>query len=329
MGIESMRKFYFVFFICLSLLITQKSFPELADTVLVRVNGKVITLSELNNYYYALINGKSSQQYAKPTKEQALEVMINNEILFQLAKEKKINISQYDIDQEIKKIRSKSKAASHDDFLKALEQQGIKSLDLLRYEVKKMKSQQNLMGYIIQMGLVDSPAYKELKKIYEENKEDFKEKSKVKISHIFIKVSNDDSYADGEAKEKVAKKITNLLDKKVVTFASMAKKYSEDKQTASRGGVLGWYDKDTLESMSYELAFELEKGQHSDIIWTDKGIHIIKVLNKREGREIDFTEAKKYIQQNILNKKAVEYLNKMLKIKRKTSLVTYLDTKHL
>jgi peptidyl-prolyl cis-trans isomerase SurA len=68
-------------------------------------------------------------------------------------------------------------------------------------------------------------------------------------------------------------------------FAVMAKRYSQD-ATASSGGDLGAsYPRGTFLPAFEEAAFKLKPGEISDVVETDQGFHIIKLIERR-GEEV-------------------------------------------
>jgi peptidyl-prolyl cis-trans isomerase SurA len=71
-------------------------------------------------------------------------------------------------------------------------------------------------------------------------------------------------------------------------FAELAKKYSDDKQSASQGGVLKWFAPTNMISSFSEPAFALKNdGDISPVIRTPFGWHIIKRLERREIPSFD------------------------------------------
>ena len=105
-------------------------------------------------------------------------------------------------------------------------------------------------------------------------------RGEVKVSHIMISLnpkSNNDSIA-----EKKINEIYDLLNSGE-DFSSLAKKYSDDKKSASNGGNLDWFGSNKMYE-SFELAaFNLEeKGDFSNPIKTPAGWHIIR-LNDKKG----------------------------------------------
>ena len=62
------------------------------------------------------------------------------------------------------------------------------------------------------------------------------------------------------------------------SFANLAKQYSID-SSKKRGGDLGFFGRGTMVQEFEKAAFDLEKGQVSNIIKTQFGYHIIKRLD--------------------------------------------------
>ncbi len=102
------------------------------------------------------------------------------------------------------------------------------------------------------------------------------------ISHILIQVNP----SEGSIQEAYTKiyRIKDSLDAGG-DFAELAKQYSEDPGSASRGGDLGFVSRGDLVKEFEEVAFSLDEGEYSDIVQTQFGFHIIQLL-ERQGEKI-------------------------------------------
>ncbi len=101
--------------------------------------------------------------------------------------------------------------------------------------------------------------------------------------HILIKPKSDND-ADLQAIEKLTE-IRDSIVKKVNTFEYYALKYSDDKQTAKFGGLLGTFEKGQLEKSLLKQISNLEEGQISypkrlDIGNGNYGFHIVKLIKR-------------------------------------------------
>lgn len=67
-------------------------------------------------------------------------------------------------------------------------------------------------------------------------------------------------------------------------FGEMARRYSEDLNSARNGGDLGFFSRGTFMADFEEAAFALETGGVSPAVQTDVGLHIIKLEERREDQ---------------------------------------------
>jgi peptidyl-prolyl cis-trans isomerase D len=84
----------------------------------------------------------------------------------------------------------------------------------------------------------------------------------------------------------------------------LAKKYSEDPGTKDKGGDLGWLTQGQTVPEFEKTAFSLDKGKISDLVKTQYGFHIIKVLDKETAHTKPFEEVKDSIKTPLLLSKA-------------------------
>jgi foldase protein PrsA len=133
----------------------------------------------------------------------------------------------------------------------------------------------------------------ELQKYYEQNRNEFLIPEKRRIAHILIDL------------QYTAKEVIKKL-KEGESFEDLAKSYSKDLETAKRGGEVGWIGKGEVLPPIEKAAFSLNSGEVSDLVQTDLGYHIIKLLEIRPAQPMDFSQAKKEIEKKVLKKKRDE-----------------------
>jgi peptidyl-prolyl cis-trans isomerase D len=89
----------------------------------------------------------------------------------------------------------------------------------------------------------------------------------------------------------------------------LAKKYSEDDATKAKGGDLGWIvEKQTVPEFE-QAAFSVPKGSVSDLVKTQYGFHIIKVLDRETAHTKPFEEVRSTIVPILTDQKAAEQAN--------------------
>ena len=120
----------------------------------------------------------------------------------------------------------------------------------------------------------------------------------VKASHILIKSDADDSASDKEkkaAEEKAKKEAEDIIKRlnRGEKFSDLAKKYSDDDATASKGGDLGYFDLDSMVEQFSEATKKLKVNEYTKSpVKTEYGYHIIlKVKEKKKPKLEDEKDA--------------------------------------
>ena len=132
----------------------------------------------------------------------------------------------------------------------------------------------------------------------------------VKASHILIKpnAKDSDSEETKTKKENEAKKKAEEIIKKLDNgedFAKLAKKYSDDKGTASKGGNLGYFNMDDDFEENYVSAAALKKGAYSkEPEKTKYGYEIILKVDEKDKKKKDDLEST--IRQTLADEKIKE-----------------------
>ena len=166
----------------------------------------------------------------------------------------------------------------------------------------------------------------EIEEYYKNNISEFEVPEKVKVSHILIAIDSDASENVKAEKKKQAEQILYKV-KAGENFAELAQQFSDDSATKKRGGVLGFFPRGSKSTEIEEVAFNLKKGEVSDIVLTDKGYHIIKLLDKREGTTRSLEDSRKKIKNRLTQQKKNEAIQRLLEdLKAKTKVVIYEET---
>jgi|YelNatPaOPRAMG01_1025707.scaffolds.fasta_scaffold00009_27 peptidyl-prolyl cis-trans isomerase SurA len=106
-------------------------------------------------------------------------------------------------------------------------------------------------------------------------------KESVNISHILVEIKPG-AEADRKAYERAKGIRSRILGGE--DFATLAKQFSEDPGSASRGGELGFLSRGDFVPEFEEAAFALEPGQISEVVKTRFGYHVIQCIDKRGDR---------------------------------------------
>jgi peptidyl-prolyl cis-trans isomerase D len=130
----------------------------------------------------------------------------------------------------------------------------------------------------------------QLQQMYQDNIDSYRFPERVQVRHILIKTQGTSPQDAAKAKAKAEDVLTQLQHG--ANFADLAKKYSEDPGSASKGGELGWIVRgQTVKNFENE-AFSLKPGETSGLVQTEYGYHIIQVEAKQAAHTESFDEAK-------------------------------------
>jgi peptidyl-prolyl cis-trans isomerase D len=118
----------------------------------------------------------------------------------------------------------------------------------------------------------------ELRAYYNAHLNDYKVEDRAHVERIlFMTIGK----TDAEVAE-IRKKAEDVLSKAKHggNFEDLAKKYSEDQKSKAKGGDIGWIVPGQTDPAFQQAAFGLAKGAVSDLIKTQLGFDIVKVLDR-------------------------------------------------
>jgi peptidyl-prolyl cis-trans isomerase D len=168
----------------------------------------------------------------------------------------------------------------------------------------------------------------ELKAVYQQNIQQYEVPNRVHAEHILFTTVGKTDAEVAEIRKK-ADEVDAQAKKKGADFEDLAKKYSEDPGSKAKGGDLGWIIQGQTVPEFEKAAFGLPKGEVSDLIKTQYGFHIIKVLDKETAHTKPFEEVKDSIRAPLLLQKvdqqAATIADKMSSQIRQSNKVTLDD----
>ncbi len=140
-----------------------------------------------------------------------------------------------------------------------------------------------------------TPTPAEIEQHYNQNIDQFSTPEQVHALHILLKTDGKD---DTAVKAK-AEDILKQAKAPGADFGELAKKYSEDEGSKTRGGDLNFFGKGQMVPEFEKVAFELQPGQIGDLVKSQFGYHIIKVLEKKPATVKPLAEVKDQISEQL------------------------------
>ena len=190
-----------------------------------------------------------------------------------------------------------------------------------KYQIPEKRSAQYVLLDLAKFRAQTHPSDDVLRTYYNDHIDDYKVQNSVHAEHILFKTVGK---TDAEVAE-IRKKAEDVLKqaKKGANFEDLAKKYSEDDGSKAKGGDLGWIVEGQTVPEFQQAAFSQAKGSISDLVKTQYGFHIIKVLDKQTAHTKSFEEVRDSILPTIVqqqvDQQANDISNQMASVIRQSS----------
>lgn len=150
----------------------------------------------------------------------------------------------------------------------------------------------------------------QLHQMYQDNLDSYRFPERVQVRHILIKFQGTSPADEAKAKAKAEEVLQKLQHGG--NFADLAKKYSEDPGSASKGGEIGWIVRGQTVKNFENVAFSLQPGQTSGLVKTEYGYHIIQVEAKQQAHTETFDQAKPQLLMDAKKQAAADDLGKAI-----------------
>ena len=247
------------------------------------VNDDVITTEQLRAQIDIIKKQIRDQNNRLPPenilRKQVLEREIIKEIQLQLAKNTGIRVDDNDLNATLNRIAQQNNMSLR-QFKDTLESDGYKfanfredirnEMILARLRQREVINRINISDQEVENFLSTQATQGNIDDEYE-------------ILHILISVPEAASSEEIEKTRKKAQKVLDMLDQGA-DFKQTAIRYSNG-QKALEGGNLGWRKAGQLPTLFSQVVINMKVGDHSGLIRSSSGFHIIKLNNKRSGEK--------------------------------------------
>jgi peptidyl-prolyl cis-trans isomerase SurA len=266
------------------------SMGEIIEQVLVKVNGDIITKTELEQRQVAALRQKMQGQQVDPeslkndeTLKKALaeitpELLVNaidEMLLLQRGRELGLRLGDDQFKQVVANIRKEQGLTDDAKFAQALAQEGM-TMDDLRKQLERQMLVDQVQRQ--EIGSKLSITEEEARQYYAKHPEEFTDPAFVTLREIFIEVPAETGGVsvakDDEAKKKIEDTRARAL--KGEDFAKLAAEFSSSPSKAN-GGLIGPFSQ---ADMSPQLLAVIEKMKPGDItqpIRTPKGYQLFRL----------------------------------------------------
>lgn len=263
--------------ILLILILTLAGCVETKEGLVAKVEGEEITEEQINDEYKIFESiyikqlgedamsqkGEDGRTLEETLREQILEKTIMEKIIKNETDKMNLSVSDEEVNKKLDEYIAMT--GGKEQFNEFLETSNLTKEFFSENIRKEILVNKHKEMFLSDVEIKDE----ESRQFFEENKENLEV---IRASHILLKT------------EEEAQKVLDMLEDGK-EFEELAKGLSVDKASGLLGGDLGYFTRGTRIPEFEEVAFSLEKGQVSDIVKTEVGYHIIKLVDRKDVYE--------------------------------------------
>ena len=287
------------------------SATDIIEQVLVKVNGEIITKTDLEGRQIAALRQKNPNlrpESDAALKEALAEVTpavivdaVDELLMVQKGKELGFTMTTERFNSIVENIKKENKIESDEALVAALKQENMTLADLRRQLERTMMvqqvQQQEIMG---KLQVTDT----ELKTYYEAHKDEFGTVPSITLREITINVPVS-AQGINVAQDDAAKAKAEEVRAKIIAgepFARLASDYS-DSGSKANGGLVGPLQRTDLSEDLQQAVAGLKTGGVTPVLRTSRGYQIVKVEALQETTTRTFDDARGDIADKIAGSK--------------------------
>lgn len=267
---------------------------------------------------------------------QALARLVDQELIYQEARKKNIQIDPKLVEQRVQEVRKQF--PSEEMLQTALDMQGL-TMDLLKIKFEKQMMEEALIRQEVAPNVKVNEA--EVEAYYQKNLEKLETPEQYEVYHIFTGALQPDAHGNtiqDPALRKKAERLNALVDQDAsdkiwdlyrqlqegADFAELAKEHSEDKESGAEGGSWGAVELSELpETLANEIK-KLDQNEISEPVRSSYGYHILKWTNIIPAGHVPLSEIKTDLMNGLLREKTLSQHQEMVsKLREQADIQLY------
>jgi peptidyl-prolyl cis-trans isomerase SurA len=247
---------------------------EVINRIVAKVDGEPITLHELNQYRDNSIRARQALQGA--SQSVVLESLITEKLIEREVRDVGVIVREEDVSRYINGIKERNRI-SEEQLEEALAAQGL-TLPQYRVQVREELQRQQLVNREIRGKVNVTP--EEVQRYYTAHLSDYALPGGMQVAHIVFALPERASAEQVNSTKAQAEEVLGRI-RDGADFAEMARTYSQD-ASAESDGTLGWFSEGELYDSLEEVVVKLDVGAVAGPIRSPVGMHILKLLDRRD-----------------------------------------------
>ena len=268
-----------------------------ADLVVVRVSGDPITEKQVLSAINELakqenLSLEQSQQRNSLLFDRAVDSLVAVSLMRMHMREMEIVVSETDVENQLRQMAQRF--PTPEAFQKALTDQGQTEAGL-RNTIRETIRMQRVVNEASNGAEPLTEA--DLEKFYAENPDRFNLPERARLAHILLQIPPNATTAQKVEIRKQLEGIRVEIAAEIITFEDAAAKYSQDANTAGKGGEMGLASRGNLPKSFADAVFSAKPGTVTPSIESQSGYHILKIIELLPAGQSTLEEAKPALRQ--------------------------------
>lgn len=278
----SLSKYALMTFLTLSF--SNLNAQSLVDGLAAIVGQKAILYSEVEQMAQLIaaqekLDPYQNAQAYNQLRYKALDELINQQVLLEYARQETIEVKDRDVEKQVDQLMSnlEQQYGGLDQVEQAF---GIIPVKIRRYYQDQIQSNQIIDAVKRELFSNIKVSRREVEQFYTENQDSFPQinpSADFSIISLPVKAGPDAIAATTDTLLSIRKRI----ESGTTTFEELAGPYSQDPGSAANGGNIGFTSRGTFVKPFETAAYSLTAGQISEVVETQFGLHIIKLVERR------------------------------------------------
>jgi peptidyl-prolyl cis-trans isomerase SurA len=296
---------------------------EIIERILVKVNGDILTQSDLEARQSAVIRAKQEKPQSMSNAEltkvlaeitpQIIVDAVDELLLLQRGRELGYHLTDEKFKQTLDKIKEENKITTEEQFQQAMKAEGL-TLSELRSRLEKSMIIQQVQGNEV-LGHI-SVSEGEAKAYYDAHRSEFTTPATVMLREILIPVP-------ATSEDPAPKAKADALYEKLKAGESFEKAVADESTAASKanGGLIGPINLADLAPALRRIIEPLKAGEFTPVVRTQSGYQLFKIETLNEATLLPWDQAREDIGNRVANtKQAAEYGRYMQKLRAQAVL---------
>jgi peptidyl-prolyl cis-trans isomerase SurA len=306
---------------------------EIIEQVLVKVNGDIITKTELEARQVSALRERKVDAEALKNDDTALKKMlaevtpqvivnaIDELLLLQRGKELGLRLSEDQFKQVVANIRKENNLQDEAKFLQALAQENM-TLDDLRKQLESRMLIDQVQRQEIGSKLTITE--EEARQYYAKHPEDFTDAPSVTLREIFITVPEAEGGVSVAKDEEAQKRVADLRARalKGEDFAKLAAEAS-DSPSKANGGLIGPFSRTDMSPQLQQLLDKMKQGDITQPLRTAKGYQLLKVETLKTATLQPFESVRDLIADKVAGARTQTEMRKFLARLRTQAIIEW------